>query len=449
MLIQDFTAATKRLTKLARTTTSFVSGNLLSVIRAIKTKRKRILEIASRIDTPYYLFDMEGLEQSIQEFQHAFQSHIPNCQSFYAVKSNHYDGILRSVVRHGFGLDVSSGRELSIALKHRPAQILFSGPGKTEKELLLALAHTNRVIVNIDSFGELDRLGALSKKTRKTIRCGIRVHAASQGRWAKFGIPLNKLHDFWSTAQQYPNIQLEGVQFHTSWNKDASKYVAVIRELSTLLRHSFSTAELQSIRFIDIGGGYYPDRVEGVYPWTALRPGMNPLGAILKMTNDYYGEETSFSHPYSITTSLSPERFAQAIAKAIRQYLHPLIPKATYFVEPGRAICTKAMHVVVHVIDCKSPTTIIVDGGTNIAGWECGESFYHPILNLTRPSNRERICTVYGPLCTPHDLWGYRCYCSSLKEGDVLIIPYQGAYRYSLAQNFIKPIPPVMHLSHE
>jgi len=50
---------------------------------------------------------------------------------------------------------------------------------------------------------------------------------------------------------------------------------------------------------------------------------------------------------------------------------------------------------------------------------------------------------VLGSLCTPHDLWGYSYWGSGIEPGDVLLIPCQGAYTYSLRQEFIKPLPEV------
>jgi diaminopimelate decarboxylase len=64
-------------------------------------------------------------------------------------------------------------------------------------------------------------------------------------------------------------------------------------------------------------------------------------------------------------------------------------------------------------------------------------------LNLSRPSLTERPCHILGSLCTPHDVWGYFYFGEAIQPGDVLMIPTQGAYTYSLRQNFIKPLPEV------
>ena len=60
---------------------------------------------------------------------------------------------------------------------------------------------------------------------------------------------------------------------------------------------------------------------------------------------------------------------------------------------------------------------------------------------------REIPFMLYGSLCTPEDIWSYYLYTASdPKEGDIVLVPFQGAYTYTLAQEFIKEIPPVLDL---
>ena len=102
------------------------------------------------------------------------------------------------------------------------------------------------------------------------------------------------------------------------------------------------------------------------------------------------------------------------------------------------------MHLLMSVVDKKAPDLVITDAGTNAIGWERFETDYFPVLNLTRPALTETPCHVLGSLCTPHDVWGYAYWGSGIEVGDVLLIPTQGAYTYSLRQHFIKPLPQVV-----
>jgi len=104
------------------------------------------------------------------------------------------------------------------------------------------------------------------------------------------------------------------------------------------------------------------------------------------------------------------------------------------------------MHILLTVVDKKDEDLVIVDGGTNSVGWERFETDYFPIINLSNPSLVERKCFIFGSLCTPHDVWGYGYFGDGIEPGDILMIPSQGAYTYSLRQPFIKPLAQVFPL---
>jgi len=98
------------------------------------------------------------------------------------------------------------------------------------------------------------------------------------------------------------------------------------------------------------------------------------------------------------------------------------------------------------VVDKKASDLVITDAGTNAIGWERFETDYFPVINLSRPDLIESECNILGSLCTPHDVWGYAYWGKDIQPGDILLIPTQGAYTYSLRQEFIKPLPTVVTL---
>jgi len=93
----------------------------------------------------------------------------------------------------------------------------------------------------------------------------------------------------------------------------------------------------------------------------------------------------------------------------------------------------------------KDKDVVITDGGINLLGWERPLSEFIPIINLTRPSLKERPLRIFGSLCTPLDIWGSSIFGEGAFPGDILLVPNQGAYTYSLRQSFIKPIARVIH----
>ena len=104
------------------------------------------------------------------------------------------------------------------------------------------------------------------------------------------------------------------------------------------------------------------------------------------------------------------------------------------------------MYIVLSVADKKNENNVVLNGGVNMVGCQRFEHEYFPLINISSPSKKEIRCNMWGNLCTTWDIWGYFCYASKLKENDVIIVPNQGALTYSLAQDFIQPIPPVYKL---
>ena len=341
---------------------------------------------------------------------------------------------MREVVKGGLGFDVSSGRELKLALKYGANKIVFSGPAKSDLELKLAIAHRDKTIIHLDSFEELKRLDRLINNQQVTV--GVRISTSHHGAWNKFGIPLNRLANFWREAKRYPNIKLSGLQCHISFNKSVRPYQDMIKEISEYLRHNFKKEELAEISFFDFGGGFSPSLLEAEYPWITYQ------GRIIQAASEYYNLKPSFKHKYYPVRSITPDKFALGITNACKKYLKPLI-KCVYMCEPGRIIAERSMHIALRLLDLKDNKFGIADGATNLIGvWEKYEDYYSPVINLTHPSLKERKFTLYGNLCTPYDIWGYYCYADKIVQGDVMLIPFQGAYTYALASDFIKPIAP-------
>lgn len=409
---------------------------LLDFVKAHFEKRDCYFEVLEKNASPLYLLDREALVEKAETFKRVFSQFFPEVGFYYAVKSNNYPEISKIILESGFGLDVSSGLELQTALSQGASDIVFSGPGKTSEELDLAVAHHDRVTVLMDSFGEVERFNRAAQSRGRVVRAGVRLTSNPQGLWRKFGILPEKLGDFFSAAESHQHVQLEGIQFHTSWNLTPEAQVEFIRKLGGILAQMERSIRAK-IRFLDIGGGYWPPMGE----W--LQPAATPEG----MRAAALGEPFSDMAQHFFQAAQPIDTFARVLERAVKEHIFPHVRCRICF-EPGRWICHEAMHLVMTIIDKKAPDLVITDAGTNAVGWERFESDYFPVLNLTRPSLKEVPCNVLGSLCTPHDVWGYSYWGDGIEEGDVMLIPTQGAYTYSLRQLFIKPLPQVVTLPH-
>ncbi len=407
---------------------------LSAFVKAYFDRRHLFLDALKANPSPLYLLDTNALKARAVQFMAAFTGVFPETSFYYAIKSNNHPEVSRLLLGSGFGLDVSSGLELETALSLDARDIVFSGPGKTIAELALAATHHDRVTVLMDSFGELHRLNSIAASMKISVRAGVRLTTNPHGLWRKFGILPERLDAFCAEAQTCGHVMLEGVQFHTSWNLSPSAQIDFIRHLGKILGELDPTCRSR-IRFIDIGGGYWPPLGE----W--LQAADTPEGAQQAASGDPV--PASKDHFYQQATPIAV--FADEIGAAVKGHIFPHLRCRICF-EPGRWLCNDAMHLLMSVMDKKAPDLVITDAGTNAVGWERFETDYFPVLNLTRPALTETPCHVLGSLCTPHDVWGYAYWGSGIEMGDVLLIPTQGAYTYSLRQHFIKPLPLVVSL---
>ena len=405
---------------------------LRSFVDYYLSRRDTYLQVLKKDPPPVYILETHVLKAKARQFREVFKNVLPEVSCYYAVKSNNHPEVAKTLLQSGFGLDVSSGLELQMALDLGAHDIVFSGPGKTDQELGLATLHAETVIVLIDSFGELHRLENIAASQNKKVRAGVRLTTNTSGLWRKFGISPHALPAFWKDAGQCSHVMLQGLQFHTSWNLSPDAQIDFIKVLGKLLEE-MSGPFRKEIVFIDIGGGYWPPQGE----W--LQAAAMPAGRIQSALGK--GADPASNHYRLPATPI--ESFAEQLGLEIQKHLFKNV-SCRICLEPGRWIVNDAMHLFISVVDKKASNLVIADAGTNAIGWERFETDYFPILNLTRPSLNERACYILGSLCTPHDVWGYSYWGNDIQNGDLLMVPTQGAYTYSLRQNFIKPVPPVI-----
>ena len=400
-------------------------------MQGLLSERDILLRSASIFGTPQYFFDEPALSTRAEKFRKTVSRDFDRFRVFYAVKSNPFSGICSRVVEDGLGLDVSSGFELSLALSLNCPDIIFSGPGKTDEELRLALRNRTKVTVLLDSARELERISRLLKgteKIRETIRVGIRIRGTHHGAWNKFGVPLKALGPLLRRAFSSSGVELGGFQFHTSWNRNPGPQIEMIKAIGAYMKKEIPKENWGSLTFIDIGGGYWPEWGEWLNPQNTFR------GKLLQTFHPHY----PFKPRHYFLDAKPLDHFTREISRAIALQGKPMSDLEVWM-EPGRWISTPAMHILLRVIDKKEEKMVITDGGINLLGWERPLSEFIPVINLTRPSLTEIPMRIFGSLCTPLDVWGTSLFGEGVSEGDILMIPDQGAYTYGLRQSFIKP----------
>src|SRR6478736_2403577 len=95
--------------------------------------------LAEEVGTPFYCYSTATIERHYRVMSDAFKG--TDHQIYYAMKANSNQAVVRTLAQLGAGMDVVSEGELRRALAAGvPARkIVFSGIGKTAREMALAL----------------------------------------------------------------------------------------------------------------------------------------------------------------------------------------------------------------------------------------------------------------------------------------------------------------------
>ena len=131
-----------------------------------------VKKLASKHISPFYLYSNKNIIENYNNFYNNFRKVEPLI--CFSVKANSNIEILRILKRMGSGADVVSGGELLKALKSgiKPNKIVFSGVGKTEEELRLAIKK-NILLINVESENEAILIDKISGQMRKKLRLAL------------------------------------------------------------------------------------------------------------------------------------------------------------------------------------------------------------------------------------------------------------------------------------
>ena len=222
-----------------------------------------LVDLAGAVGTPFYCYSTATLERHYRVFTQAFAD-VPALVC-YALKANSNQAVIRTLARLGAGADVVSAGELKRARAAGvpPSKIMFSGVGKTDAELALAVDESI-FCVNVESDGELERLSVIAAGKGRDADVSVRVNpdidARTHAKIAtgksenKFGIPISRARDVYAHAAKLPGLRVTGVDMHIgSQIIDLTPFedaFALLSEFVQTLR-----ADGHAITHVDLGGG--------------------------------------------------------------------------------------------------------------------------------------------------------------------------------------------------
>ncbi|HFC04637.1 MAG TPA: diaminopimelate decarboxylase, partial [Rhizobiales bacterium] len=219
--------------------------------------------LAEEIGTPFYCYSSATLTRHYQVLDKAFEG--TNHTICYAMKANSNQAVLKTLTDLGAGLDVVSEGELrrALALGISGSRIVFSGVGKTAREMSLALREGVSCF-NVESEPELDLLSAVATRIGQEATISLRVNPdvdagthekITTGKAEnKFGVPYHRAEAVYARAAELPGIRVAGVDMHIGSQitdlEPFRKSYTLMAQLVERLR-----ANGHTISHIDLGGG--------------------------------------------------------------------------------------------------------------------------------------------------------------------------------------------------
>lgn len=377
--------------------------------------------LGAGVETPAYVYDLAEVRANAARLRAALPA---PAGIYYSLKANPHPDLLAALRAQGTAAEVSSPGELAAALAAGWAadQVLYTGPGKRDRDLVDALRAGVREL-SVDSPTALDQLARLAGEVGVAVRCLLRVNderptggrgLAMTGVASQFGADAEwVLAEPDRFADRGP-LRVVGLHLYMGSNiievDDLLDQFA--RELDTAGTLAKALAPyVRGIDVLDLGGGFGAPFATDAPPvdLTGLRTGLEAL-----LDGD---------------------------APAWRDGR----PRVVF--ESGRYLVGSAGTLVTRVLDVKRShgrDVVVLDTGINHLGGMAGLRRLPPLNpHLVTPAAgvtpeggavtpeggaAASPTIVAGPLCTPLDAWSRSAPLPPLRPGDLLAVPNVGAY---------------------
>ena len=369
-------------------------------------------EIAAAVGTPVYVYSTATMVRHAEVLRQALEP-LPDPLIAYAVKANPNAAVLATLARQGLGADIVSGGEYrrARAAGIAPDKIVFSGVGKTETEMAMALEE-GLYQFNLESLPEAEMLSAVAVSLGREAPVGFRVnpgvepdtHAKITTGAAenKFGIGVPEALAAYERARRLPGLRVQGIAVHIGSQlmslAPLEQAFARIGALIGVLRGAGC-----DIQVADVGGGL------GVTYDPASPPPPSP---------DDYGE---------------------MVRRVTRDW------DARLVFEPGRLIVGNAGILLTRVIRVKAGEShpfLIVDAAMNDLMRPALYDAWHKI-EAVAPRGERMTANVVGPVCETGDTFATAREMDSVGPDDLILFRTAGAYAAAMSSTYnSRPLTP-------
>jgi diaminopimelate decarboxylase len=397
-----------------------------------------LINTCNTYGTPVFVFDKVSLIESFERFCRAFERFYPKMIVCYSIKTNNNLTICHILAAKGAYAEVSSELDLKIALEagFPGEKIIYDGPFKPKESLREALEH-KVMLVNIESFKELEVLNTLANEIGHEQSIGLRVNpfklpnfirslhpnSLSEAAYCfpscRFGFTSAELPRAFEYVKKTKSLHLECLMMHP-YSRALNVLMPVLKEAS----ESFGF----NIKYLNIGGGFDPGGT-GSTSDDLLR---------LDYVKRKLGLKSSLDRKQNVS---SIESIANTVAGNVRNSLGSF-SEPMLITEPGRFIVEPSGMLLLRVDHTKTASGykwIMVDGGTNILP-EIHHRHTILVANRKATSNPELV-NVVGPLLYPKDFVAIKVLLPQIEENDIITLLDCGAYSLTSSTQFLYPRP--------
>jgi diaminopimelate decarboxylase len=378
-------------------------------------------DIARDAGTPVYVYSSATLARHYQVFRQALDDEpaLAGALIAFAVKANSNLSVLASLARLGAGADTVSEGEIrrALAAGMGPEKIIFSGVGKSAREIAFAIAAGVRQI-NIESEPELALVEALAEAAGARPSIAIRVnpevgaggHAkiTTGAVESKFGVSLAEAERLYALAAASTHLKVRGLACHIgSQITDLAPLAAAydrLRGLTLRLRRQGLPVET-----LDLGGGLGAPYFNSPDP-----PAPAALAALAARAVEGLGVEVNF--------------------------------------EPGRVIAANAGVLVAQVLHVHARPDgrrfLVLDCAMNDLLRPALYDSFHDIRPLCPRPGAALDYDVVGPVCETGDTFARARPLPPLEGGDLVAFMTAGAYGAVMASEYnSRPLVPEVLVS--
>lgn len=382
-----------------------------------------LAQLAERVgQTPFYAYDRQLIKQRVAELRAALPASV---KLHFAMKANPMPAVVGYMAGLVDGIDVASAGELKVALDAGtdPHEISFAGPGKREAELRQAVAAG--ILINIESFREVELLGAISKELSLPARVAVRVNPDFElkgsgmkmgGGPKQFGVDAEQVPELLALIGK-TGLDFEGFHLFAGSQNLKAESICEAQQKSYELALKLAAQAPSPVRFLNLGGGF------GIpyFPGEQVLD-LAPIGDNLRM-----------------------------LAKRAEQDF----PQASLVIELGRYLVGEAGIYVTRVIDRKvsrGQVFLVVDGGLNhhlSASGNFGQVIrknYPAAVGTQMNAEQTEVASVVGPLCTPLDILADKMLMPMANPNDLIVIFQSGAYGASASPQAFLGHPAVVEV---